>query len=251
MFEAVTYHEKRTALAEVILSQTLGIVDLIIDTSTQKGQLASTHLNQLRQQYANAVQVLADEEAKRVLGPVPEENELTATRSYVLGALTNNLGRTYLGVNETAAVDGAIGTAGFGTKFKDWLASLPKLRDELLDPKTGFYSDGETLVGQEIPCLVIRDGQTVYHVVYANGLGIHELHLDYLPEIAKTPHPVAGFSQLRREFITYRKSLTKDQFDVAMAEAIAAHTETPYVAFVEAVPEAPAAEENNETATAV
>lgn len=251
MFEAVTYHEKRVALAEVILSQTMGIVDLIIDTNTTNGKLAAAHLNQLRQQYANATQVLADGEAARVLGPAPEENEQTATRSFVLGSLTNNLGRTYLGVNETAAADGAIGTAGFGTKFKDWVASLPNLRTELLDPSTGFYCDSDTLMGQDIPCLLIRDGQTVYHVVYANGLGIHELHLDHLPEIAKTPHPVAGFNQLRREFITYRKSMTKDQFDAALAGAIAAHTDTPYVAFVEAEPEVQSAEETNEAATAV
>jgi len=250
MFEAVTYHEKRVALSEVILSQALGILDLIIDTNTQKGALAAAHLNQLRQQYGQATQVLADQEADRVLGPVGEETEETLTRNYVLGALTSNLGRTYLGVENTGAADGAIGTPGFGTKFKEWLSSLPKLKDELLNPTTGFYLDGETLIGQEIPCLIIRDGEVVYHVVYAGGLGIHELHLDHLPEVARTPHPVAGFSQLRREFITYRKSLTKAQFNAALASAIASYTDTPFVEYVEPVQAATQVEENNETATA-
>lgn len=225
MFESKTYQEKRAALNEILLQQ---VLNEVLRMSDEKGR---ERLMGAFDSYARAQQGLRDREADRVLGPVEREEgvryaDLPTIRDY----LEANLGRTYFDFRDhTTAPDGAIGTAGFGTKFADWVAGLPDL-DKSFGPemKTGFYQDTSTRFGKRFPILVLVDGSLITVVIFNQHYSAQTLNLDHVPEDYRWENHT--HYALRGEMYTYRDHLTVEQFESMFAEALAAHTQVALVA---------------------
>lgn len=222
MFEPKTFQEKRAAMTEILCQQ---ILQEVLRMSPTEGR---DRLFQAFGSYARGMQGLRDREALRILGPeVHAEGERIADLTVIRDYLEANLGRTYFDfVNHTKAADGAIGTAGFGKKFNDWVKELPELDVAMSrEIQTGFYRDSSTVFGRNIPVLLIRKGPEVTVIIFNQHYAANTLHLDYVDENYRWD--AANHYPLRGEMYTYRSSLTVEQFEEAFAEALAQHTETP------------------------
>lgn len=225
MFESKTYHEKRAALNEILLQQVLNEVLRMSDEKGRERLMGSFN------DYARAQQGLRDREAERVLGPVNRDEgmryaDLPTIRDY----LEANLGRTYFGFRDhTSAPDGAIGTAGFATKFNDWVTGLPDLDKSFgREMKTGFYQDTSTRFGMRFPILVLVDGSLITVVIFNQHYSAQTLNLDHVPEDYRWDNHT--HYALRGEMYTYRDHLTVEQFEALFTEALAAHTEVAMIA---------------------
>lgn len=219
MFESKSYQEKRAALNEILLQQML---NEMLRTSDENGR---ARLMEAFNSYARGQQGLRDREADRILGEVVREEgveyaDLTVIRDY----LDANLGRTYFNYKDhTTAPDGAIGTAGFGTKFGDWLAGLPDLDKSFgREMKTGFYQDASTRFGQRFPVLALVDGAQITVVIFNQYFSAQTLNLDHVPADYRWDNHT--HYALRGEMYSYRNDLTVARFEELFAEALATHT---------------------------
>ena len=222
MFEPKTYFEKRAALNEIVLQQMINIVYRSGDENTR------AQVSMIMNQFGMGQQRLRDEEANRIIGQFqPEEGVNYANAQTVLDYLKANVGRTYFGVQEhTTAPDGAIGTAGFGTKFKDWVESLPEYDASVsMNMETGFDADTMTVPGQKLPLLVLRYGEELITVMYRGHVSMVVLNLNYIP--AEYNWGLAHHYALRGEMYSYRGNLSIEALETLMSQAIAKHTQTP------------------------
>lgn len=216
MFQPNTYQEKRGALNEILLQQLAGIIGRAIPAA--QGQL-----QMILEQYGTGQQRLRDAEANNLLGKFePTEGVEYATQPLIAEFLKANFGRTYFGVAEhTAAPDGSIGTAGFGKKFGDWLASLPNF-DASISPNmaVGFYRDEMTHpTRQPLPILVLRNGDEMVAIIFFKYISIMALNLAHVP--AEYNWSAANHYPLRGEMYTYRGDMTKVEFEAQFAAALA------------------------------
>ncbi len=223
MFEPKDYHSKRAALNEIALQQLMNIVYRSGDQNTR------AQLEMLMNQFGNGQQKLRDEEANRQLGGVfqGQEGVEYASPQLILDYLKANVGRTYFGTEEhTSAPQGSIGTAEFGTKFKDWIDSLPNYDASIsTNMQSGFYVDTMTRQGQKIPVLVLAYGTELITVVFHVHVSIMVLNLAYVPteyNWANTHHYA-----LRGEMYSYRNNLTVADLESLLSQALAAHTNLP------------------------
>ncbi|WJJ55158.1 hypothetical protein [Xanthomonas phage RTH11] len=221
MFHPETYQAKRSSLNEIMLQQ---LVTFMRSVMPAEGKRV---IDNMFDQYARGQDALKSAEAERVLGPVVKEEGVDyADRGLIFEYMKANLGRTYFDMDEkTAAPDGSIGTAGFGTKFKDWLASLPDF-DESISPdmQTGFYRDDNTLGGAQhgnksLPVLVLRHGSQLIASVYNNYLSPVVLHLDHIP--TDFPWHLKSKSALRSEMYAYRGDLKVSELEELLGAALA------------------------------
>jgi len=235
MFQPVTFHDKRSALNEILLQQMVGLVQGLIPAihNAATGNRPSEELMQVltaAQQnsqemltnYGIGMSAIRNKEADRVLGPVMrDDNENYADPALVLEYLKANVGRTYFGTSEpTAAPDGSIGTAGFGKKFKDWLNDLPDFDLTLSQQMAaGFYKDTHTNRGGEpMPLLVLRNGQEIIVVAFRKFVSIDVLNLDHVPEDYRwDSHSKYA---LRGEMYSYRGDLTVGQLESLFLSAL-------------------------------
>lgn len=223
MFEPKTYQDKRAALNEMAVQQLMNLVLRTADPTTQ------AQVQMMMEQYGIGHQRLRDAEAERVLGPVVEaEGAEYMTAQTILDYLKANVGRTYFGTEEhTDAPEGSIGTAGFGKKFKEWLAELPEYDTVLSkDIVSGFYRDTASIYGQTLPLLVIRHGDEITVTVFNRYVSVMTLNLAHVPaeyNWANKTHQV-----LRGELFTYRGNLTKAEFKAELAAALSAQGVTTF-----------------------
>jgi hypothetical protein len=216
MFQPVSYQDKRNALNEILLQQLANIVGRAVPAA--QGQL-----QMILEQYGVGHQRLRDFEANRILGAFsPVEGVEYATQPLIAEYLKANFGRTYFGVPEhTAAPDGSIGTAGFGQKFGDWLASLPNF-DASIGPDIvpGFYRDEMTHPArQALPILVMRNGDEMVAIIFFKYISIMALNLAQVP--AEYNWSASNHYPLRGEMYTYRGDMTKAEFELQFGEALA------------------------------
>lgn len=214
MFQPNSYHEKRNTLNEMLIQQLTGFVMRTADPQTR------THLQGALEQYGRGQQLLRDQEATRVLGPVVREDGVEYVDApTILEYLKANVGRTYFGTEEhTSAPDGSIGTAGFGKKFADWLASLPAFDASLSkDVQSGFYRDEHT-TSKPLPLLLIRTGDEVTVVVFYKYVSVMTLNLAHVP--ADYRWESANHYPLRGEMFTYRGNIARSEFEAQFAAAL-------------------------------
>ncbi|QVD49394.1 hypothetical protein LUCX_324 [Xanthomonas phage vB_XciM_LucasX] len=215
MFEPKSYLEERLALAE-IFQQSLAQTLLAVVPREQRPQI-----QYLFEHYGRSQQLLRDKEAKRVVGePVLEEGVAYLDQTKLLEYLKANLGRTYFGTEEeTGAPDGSIGTKGFGTKFADWLKSLPDMDKSFAkNMPSGFYSDVSR--GAPAPILVLNFGSRLLIAGYHVYLGVFSIYLDHVP--ADFKWEMEDKRALRGEAVTYFNDIKLGDFETEFLKAMSA-----------------------------
>lgn len=237
MFEPKTYQEKRNSMNEMLIQQ---LVNVVMRSSDPQSQ---AYLRDSMERFAVGHSRLRDAEALRILGPLETEVETDyADQAVILQYLQHNLGRTFFGQPDpTAAADGSIGTAGFGKKYKDWLAELPNFDESIgVDMKSGFYADYMTKgPADPMAVLVLHHGSELILIAYHKYLSTLTLHLDYVPEAYNWS--ASSHYALRGEMFTYRGNMKVEEFEVLLAQALSGHTALPLAKPVFA--ELPVAEE--------
>lgn len=234
MFQPSEYHDKRSAMNEILLQQLVGLVQGLIPAvhAAAGGSRAPQELThalgqahqssqQMLQNYGIGMQAIKNKEADRILGPVERiEGVSYADSAMVLEYLKANVGRTYFGTEEkTSAPDGSVGTAGFGKKFKDWLADLPDY-DLVVskDIAPGFYKDTNSQPGMSIPLLALRRNNEVIIIVFRKYISVDVLNLDYVPaDFRWDSH--SKFA-LRGELYSYRGDLTVSELESLFLSAL-------------------------------
>ena len=254
MFEPTSFADRRSNLNETMMHRMLA-VQLRLgqklqnpalrrdaqgnpQTELQCHQEANSQLQLHFQDYSRRMQQLRDKYAEEVLGPVVEaEGQTLVNVQIMLDLIKNNLGKAwFLGAeNASQAVDGTVGTAGFGIKYKDWVESLPDLDDSLTDDiQSGFYKDGLSGIGIPVAALVIRYGDEVLSIVFTGQFGASVVNL---------AHTKLRQGALRSEQYSYRQNVPLDvfaaEFDKALRAAGVADTYR-FVTAEPAVEEAPA-----------
>lgn len=249
MFEPQLYQEKRSALNEILLQQLVGVVMRMTDSFTilpalikksagknitpqtvqladnitQQAQFLKSSLQNVLEQYGQGHQLLRDREAARLIGDVHfEEGVKYADSQRILDFLKANVGRTYFDTQEpTEAPEGSIGTPGFHSKFKDWLAGLPAYDVSVSkDIVSGFYRDEMTQgPTKPLPLLVLRNGNEVITVLFRVYVSVMVLNLDHLPKEYNWENP--NHYSLRGEMYTYRNNMREIDLEVQLAAALA------------------------------
>jgi hypothetical protein len=218
MFEPKDFLSKRAAMNEILLQQLFGY---ILHTATPQ---MKQHLLGTFEQHAKGQQRLKDVEADRVLGDVKyAPGVLYATHETMLNYLMANVGRTYFGVeNHTSAPDGSIGTAGFGTKFKDWLGALPDYDTSIgRSMVSGFYRDNHTKgPSNPVPLLVLRNGNELITIVFNGYVSVMTLNLDHVPADYRWDNH--NHQALRGEMFSYRGDLSIPRLEEELRNALVA-----------------------------
>lgn len=218
MFEPKSHWEKRAALTE-------NLVQALLQTlPPQVGQ-------KIFAQWAMNIQGIKDSTALSVLNegkpgiPNVDEN-LIADPFFTTDLLRHNFGPTFFKepnakfIPEGQLAENAIGTAGFGTKWKDWVASLPMINDAMGPGlSSGFYNDGnsnepsvlvalrhDTFAGPAITLLGWHGGDQNHQVLFLD-------HMD---------HKLFGRGgpEWRTEMVSYYGQVTKADYAVAFGRAL-------------------------------
>ncbi len=227
MFEPKTPWERRAALNENLLQELIPFLRTAINPKY------NPQLNHLLTIFQQNQQALKDNHAFEVLGLDQQPVENMASKPYILAQLQANMGRTYFQTGNATAQqiviaadhDGAIGTATFGQKWKEWTGSLAKI-DDVASPtlEANFYSDNTFLRDLDVPVLLLPIADEYLVVVHLNGyLSLQTLNLTHMPE-GYTWEP--GNRMWRTEFFSYRGNISKAQFSIAFGKALAKHGQT-------------------------
>lgn len=262
MFEPTTFAERRANLNETMLHRLLSVQlragqklqnpSLRRDaqgrpqTELQVHEEANELLTYHFQDYSRRSQQLRDIHAAEVLGPVVEKEGQTLVNVPVLSDLIkNNLGKAwFLGAEGISlAKDGTVGTAGFGTKYKDWVESLPDLDDAMDDDITsGFYKDGLSGIGIPVAALVIRYGDEVISIIFTGQFGASVINL---------AHTKLRKGALRSEQYSYRQNVPEDIFLAELQKALTSAGVSDDYVICGHTPVVPAEEEANRVGYAV
>lgn len=227
MFEPKTMWERRAALNENLTQELIPFLRTAINPKF------APQLNHLLAVFQQNQQALKDNHAFEVLGMDQLPVDEMATKPYILAQLQANLGRTYFQtgnasiqeVAHSATHDGAIGTATFGMKWKEWTGSLAKI-DDVASPmlEANFYSDNTFLRDLDVPVLLLPIEDEYLVVVHLNGyLSLQTLNLTHMPEGYKWE---PGNRMWRTEFFSYRGNISKAQFSIAFGMALAKQGQT-------------------------
>lgn len=220
MFEPKTYQERRARLNEITVHQLL---------QTFAPMMGEAGMEMIRN-YNQAEMRLRRDESLRVLGTPELAIEEAVSTDYITGLARANLGRTFFNAKAAGTtIENAIGTKGFGMKYKDWLNGLPTVAQVLEGrsyPAVAAYETVDPSKGQiRIPVFVIDDLDEEIHLVTitASQASIVSLSIPSLPEGFSFSNETA----FQHETYPYRGGLRIEQFTKKFAQALAKQYDTP------------------------
>lgn len=219
MFEPKTYQEKLGLLNRQLVDQLLGIMPPQVHE-----QLKPFTDNLSRAEAMYRMQQVND-----VAGEIQIPEEERADYRFMLDLLASNLGRTAWDGKLTGALhDGAIGTKGFGLKWREWLGQLPGLYETIEEQQesiaSGFYADRSGMIGRhDLPrlyLLINANDQLILIAPFQGRLAAHQLYLKHLPTFMLEKLVPWQQFPVQDEMAPYRGDLHIEQAAVALANAL-------------------------------